>query len=292
MKQLTLDIQTCAKRIDELLNQLLPQEDTDARRVREAMRYSALSGGKRVRPYMTLKVAQALNGDMQTALYFGAALEMIHTYSLIHDDLPCMDDDDYRRGKRTCHKMFDEATALLAGDALLTHAFGVIADAPATDRQKVAAMRLLADMAGCRGMIGGQAMDLASEHRSIPFDTLRRLYSEKTGALMRAAVGLGCISADCYEGKVYDAFATYAEELGLTFQIVDDLLDVYGNESLGKPIGSDEKNGKNTYLSFMSREEAEAEAMARTEDAKAALREIPATEELCGLADLLLTRKK
>ncbi len=292
MTELQKQITQVAEQVEQCLMQHLQHTGTDARRLWEAMRYSAGSGGKRIRPYLTCKVAETLGGDAQVALAFGTALEMVHTYSLIHDDLPCMDNDDYRRGKLTCHKMFDEATALLAGDGLLTMAFEVITMSRATDRQKVAATALLAHAAGCHGMIGGQAMDLSAENMTIPLEQLNRLYSGKTGALMRAAVGLGCISANIYDGDIYSAFEGYAEKIGLVFQIVDDILDVTGNEALGKPIGSDEKNGKSTYLSFMTVEEAEAEAKRLTREAKAEISAVSDDRDLGRFADMLLNRKK
>ena len=286
------EMEQYAKGTEALLSQFLSCGMPEYRRIEEAMRYSALSGGKRIRPYLTVKTAEILGGDVAVAYHFATALEMIHTYSLIHDDLPCMDDDDFRRGKLTCHKMFDEATALLAGDGLLTLAFGVICASSASDKQKVAAISLLANCAGYTGMIGGQVMDLAAEKMAVNLDTLRKIYSGKTAALMRAAVGMGCIAANIFDGETYEAFATYAEEVGITFQIIDDILDVYGSYSLGKPLGSDEKNGKCTYLTYMSVEDATEEAKARTQRAKEAIAQIEGSDELRTLADALLTRDK
>ncbi len=292
MTELQKQIAFVAEQTEQRMTDILQNNSTDARRLWDAMRYSAGSGGKRIRPFLVYKVAEALGGDLEIALSLGIALEMVHTYSLIHDDLPCMDNDDYRRGKLTCHKMFDEATALLAGDGLLTMAFEVVATCSASDRQKVAATALLASCAGCRGMIGGQAMDLSAEHISIPLEQLNRLYNGKTGALMRAAVGFGCISADIYDGAIYEAYQGYAEKIGLVFQIVDDILDVTGTEALGKPLGSDEKNGKSTYLSYMSVEEAEAEAKRLTREAKAQISAVSDCRDLVRFADMLLNRKK
>lgn len=292
MKAKKEEIALWAEKLDAFLAELLSKSSEDAHRVWEAMRYSTLGAGKRIRPYLTVKVCEALGGNMETALWFGAALELVHTYSLIHDDLPCMDNDDFRRGRLTCHKMFDEATAVLAGDALLTYAFEVIANAPATDRQKVQATSVLATQAGANGMICGQIMDLTAEHHTIAFDTLKRMYAAKTGALMSAAVELGCIAAECADEAQKRAFITYANNIGLTFQIIDDLLDVYGDMTLGKPIGSDEKNGKNTYLTFTSPSAAEQDANRLTQEAKDAIAGIPGTEPLAELADKLLHRKK
>lgn len=286
------DVKSYAEEFDAFLESLLGETSDDARRLREAMRYCTLSGGKRIRPFLTVKTAEILGGKREIALWFGAALEFVHTYSLIHDDLPCMDNDDYRRGRLTCHKMFDEATAVLTGDALLTYAFEVISESPATDKQKVDAVRILSKCAGGEGMIRGQMTDLAAEHHTISFDTLKRMYADKTGALMEAAVSLGCVAADCDDEIIRNAFVTYARSLGMAFQIVDDLLDVYGDVSLGKPIGSDEKNGKNTYLSFVSAEEAKKVAEVLTESAESALSRIAGASSLVHLADALLHRTK
>ena len=289
--KLAEDMKNCAAQIDGFFETFFADEARE-HRLADAMRYSTMSGGKRIRPYLTMKTAELLGADPAVALPFAAALELVHTYSLIHDDLPCMDDDDYRRGRLTCHKMFDEATAVLAGDALLTDAFSVLVNAPCTDRQKAEAVKVLAEAAGSRGMVAGQMTDLEAERHAISFDTLKRLYANKTGALMRASVLLGCIAADCRDASTRNAFVRYAENIGLTFQIVDDLLDKYGDCSLGKPLGSDEKNGKNTYLTFVSPEEAKADAERLTSDAKAAVSTIAGGEVLAELADMLLRRQK
>lgn len=292
MKAVKNELGIWAETLDAFLTERLSVGSEDARRVWEAMRYSTLGTGKRIRPYLTMKVCEILGGDRETALWFGAALELVHTYSLIHDDLPCMDNDDYRRGRLTCHKMFDEATAVLAGDALLTYAFEVIADAPADDRQRIDATRVLASRAGGNQMICGQIMDLAAENHTISFDTLKRMYAAKTGALMTAGVELGCIAAKCNDEVTQSAFITYADNIGMAFQIIDDLLDVFGDVTLGKPIGSDQKNGKNTYLTFVSPDRAEEDAMKLTLEAKEAIAGIPGTAPLTDLADRLLARKK
>lgn len=292
MKVKNDEITVWAESLDAFLAERLSVASEDAHRVWEAMRYSTLGAGKRIRPYLTMKVCEILGGDRETARWFGAALELVHTYSLIHDDLPCMDNDDFRRGRFTCHKMFDEATAVLAGDALLTYAFEVISEAPADDRQKVEATRVLASRAGGNQMICGQIMDLTAENHTISFDTLKRMYAAKTGALMTAAVELGCIAAHCTDEKTREAFRVYAGNVGMTFQIIDDILDVYGDVTLGKPIGSDEKNGKNTYLTFVSPDKAAEDAKRLTLEAKEAIGGISGTEPLAELADKLLTRKK
>ena len=220
-------------------------------KVSEAMLYSLKNGGKRVRPMLVLEFCRACGGDVESAIPFACAIEMIHTYSLIHDDLPCMDDDDFRRGKPSCHKQFDYATALLAGDGLLTLAFSVAASAVLPAETVVKAVKLLSDCAGHLGMIGGQTMDLQHEGISISLESLRKTDALKTGRLIYAACTLGCLAANADEEKL-KAAETYAESIGLAFQIVDDLLDITStSEELGKPVGSDEGNLKSTYPSLL-----------------------------------------
>lgn len=219
--------------------------------VSKAMLYSLENGGKRVRPMLVLEFCRACGGDVEKALEFACVLEMIHTYSLIHDDLPCMDNDDFRRGKPSCHKKFGEATALLAGDGLLTLAFSVASGANLPAESKIKAVKLLADCAGHLGMIGGQTMDLQHEGKSITLEQLRKTDALKTGRLIYAACILGCIAADADEEKI-KAATVYAECIGLAFQIVDDLLDITSTaEELGKPIGSDAENNKSTYPALL-----------------------------------------
>ncbi len=220
-------------------------------KVTEAMLYSLKNGGKRVRPMLVLEFCRVCGGDVKAALPFACALEMIHTYSLIHDDLPCMDNDDFRRGMPSCHKKFGYATALLAGDALLTLAFSVASRADMKPERIVEAIRVLADCAGYRGMIGGQTMDLQHEGKSITAEQLRKTDALKTGRLIYAACVLGCIAASADEKSVRSA-EIYAENIGLAFQIVDDLLDITSTaEELGKPIGSDEEKCKSTYPALL-----------------------------------------
>ncbi len=258
----------------------------------QAMRYSALGGGKRIRAFLVMQFCKLLGGREEAALPFAAAIEMVHAYSLIHDDLPCMDNDDMRRGKPSCHKAFGEANALLAGDTLLTQAFEVITLAPdVTDSAKAAAVRVLANGAGALGMAGGQYYDLADECTS--YEELRRLQGMKTGALIRAAVYLGCYAADpAPSQQIISAASAYAENIGFAFQIVDDLLDVRGDAAqLGKPVGSDARNEKKTILSYMTIEEAEVLAAQCTEEAKKAVAPFGGGELLCALADYLMNRK-
>ena len=219
----------------------------------DSMLYSLLAGGKRVRPVLTLEVCRMCGGDPALALPFACAVEMIHTYSLIHDDLPCMDDDDLRRGKPTNHKIYGEATAVLAGDGLLTAAFETAlgaGDRLPPDRV-VAAAACLANAAGARGMVGGQALDMAAEGRAVTRWDVEQLQKLKTGALLSAAAEMGCIVAGGGE-KERKAVARYARKLGLAFQVRDDMLDVEGDQdTLGKPIGSDQANEKTTFVSLL-----------------------------------------
>lgn len=279
--------------VEKKLAELLSEREGDFSRLFEGMRYSALAGGKRIRPFLVLSFSQLFGGDQEVALTFAAAVEMVHTYSLIHDDLPCMDNDDYRRGRLTNHKVFGEAEAVLAGDALLTMAFEAIANAPTENDRRIRAVGALALAAGARGMVGGQMMDMKAEKEKPTLKALRRLHDRKTGALIRASVELGCIAAGVQDAKIISDCTAYAYGIGRAFQIVDDVLDVYGDsQMLGKCTGQDERDGKVTYLSYMTKEEALQEAAALTEEAIAALRPYPNAEMLISFASALLNRKK
>lgn len=238
-------------KIEERLNELIPEQNGKFAAAASAMRYSLLAGGKRIRPVLLLEFYKLCGGRDDNALNFAAAIEMIHTYSLIHDDLPCMDNDDMRRGKPSCHKAFGEDTALLAGDALLTLAFSAAAKSTGIPAKRVAAaIAVLADNAGIDGMVGGQVMDLALEKSGADETELREMYLKKTSCLLCAAAMCGCILAGADETQVQYA-REYAEKTGLAFQIIDDILDCTADEkTLGKPIGSDAKNGKTTYVTL------------------------------------------
>lgn len=220
--------------------------------MRETMSYSVENGGKRIRPVLTLEFCRLCGGDVESALPFACAIEFIHTYSLIHDDLPCMDDDDMRRGKPSSHIRFGEANALLAGDSLLTLAFETALSAEKFDASTVVkAASIIAEAAGRAGMIAGQVLDLENENRSVTADDLRQVDELKTGELIRAACLLGCTAAGADSEKCAAA-VSFARNLGLAFQVVDDILDVTSDAAtLGKPIGSDESNNKNTYVSLL-----------------------------------------
>lgn len=258
-----------------------------------AMAYSLEIGGKRIRPMLTLEFCRACGGDIKAALPLAVGIEMIHTYSLIHDDLPCMDDDDMRRGKPSSHKVFGEANALLAGDSLLTLAFETVLSAPAISAEAKARAGLeLAKAAGCSGMIAGQVMDLANEGKSVSLDEVKATDRRKTGELIRVSAVLGCIAAGADESKL-KAAEEYCNNIGLAFQIVDDVLDVTSDEeTLGKPIGSDSENEKSTYVSLLGLEESIRYASELTEKAKKSLEIFGSEGEfLLELADRLSNRK-
>lgn len=270
-------------------------EDPDLKELLDSERYSLFAGGKRIRPVLTLEFCRLFGGEDKAALPFACAVEMIHTYSLIHDDLPCMDNDDMRRGKPTNHKVFGETTALLAGDALLTGAFEAAATNTAVGPEISAkAVAYLASCAGRYGMVGGQIMDLAGEKRKLTLEELLKLHSLKTGALISAASVLGALAAgvSLTEQCMADV-VTYAENIGLAFQIVDDILDQTGDsQTLGKNVGVDAERNKNTFLSFYTVEEAQFYADRLTREAIEAISKYPDSETLVALAEWLATRKK
>lgn len=276
-------------RLDKYKNETM-QHIAEQRDVAEAMWYSLSAGGKRIRPVLVMEFCRVCGGDTNNAEAAACAIEMIHTFSLIHDDLPCMDNDDYRRGKPSCHKAYGEATALLAGDALENLAFGIIADAVIPDSVKVRLVQTLAKAVGVNGMIGGQVIDTEYEGKNIPEEMLLRMYSMKTSALLKAACLMGCICAEADEEKMTAAIK-YAENLGLAFQIIDDILDITGNEQqLGKPIGSDAANGKITYASLNGLEKSNSYAAKLTENALDSLSAFENTEFLKELTLYLLKR--
>lgn len=270
-------------------------EDEDLKNLLDAERYSLFAGGKRIRPLLTLEFCRMFGGEDEAALPFACAVEMIHTYSLIHDDLPCMDNDDLRRGKPTNHKVFGESTALLAGDSLLTGAFEAAASNTAAGAENSAkAVAYLASCAGRYGMVGGQMMDLEGENRELTLDELIKLHSLKTGALISAAAVLGALAAGVsFSDPCMQDVITYAENIGLAFQIVDDILDQTGDaQTLGKNVGVDAEHKKSTFLSFFSIEEAQFYADRLTQEAINALRKYPDSDALRSLAEWLATRKK
>lgn len=259
--------------------------------LQEAMAYSLLSGGKRLRPVLTLEVCRILGGDWKKALPFAAAVEMIHTYSLIHDDLPSMDDDDLRRGKATCHKAFDEATAILAGDGLLTAAFSQIVTGKLPPERLVEAVACLSEGAGEQGMVAGQALEFATNSQGeVTVFHLEQVQSLKTGALLVTACQLGAIAAGASE-KEKEKVGQYAAAMGRAFQIRDDILDALGDENLlGKPVGSDKKTEKATFYTLLGEEKAQKEVERLTQEGVKALDGFEETEFLSELIKWLAVR--
>lgn len=270
-----------------------------------AMRYSLLAGGKRIRPILAMKFCEAAGGAMEEALDFGCGVEMLHTYSLIHDDLPCMDNDDLRRGRPTNHKVYGECVATLAGDALQAAAFQTVLSAEGPWQEKgsfapAVAAKILAEAAGEQGMCGGQYFDTIGDGKVLhTAEELTVINNKKTGALLRAACMMGVAASSGHrvvEERCFEAARVYATNVGLAFQIRDDMLDVIGSaEEFGKPIGSDASNRKSTYVTLLGLEECERRVLAYTERAKEALRACKwqrSTEFLCTLADAMTERKK
>jgi len=279
--------------VENQLKSLLSHDECSYNSVIKAMEYSVLLGGKRIRPALLLEFHRICGGNIKDALPFACALEMIHTYSLIHDDLPCMDNDDLRRGKPSCHVAFGEDIALLAGDGLLTESFSVcLKTSNISSDLVVKCAAILSGFAGVDGMIGGQVIDLESEKKSVDLDTLKQMYSLKTGALLKAAALIGCILAGADKPKT-EAAQNYAESVGFAFQIVDDILDKTSNATiLGKPIGSDDENQKSTVVSLVGMESAVATVDDLTKKAKESLSAFNTdTRNLADLADYLSNRK-
>ena len=264
--------------IEEVLFSYLPSAECLEGKLIRSMEYSLKAGGKRVRPRLVMEFCKLCGGKPEAALPFACAVEMIHTYSLIHDDLPCMDDDDLRRGKPSNHKVFGEDTALLAGDALQTLAFEILTSdktaALAGERACRRAVNTLAKYSGCVGMAGGQMIDLESENTEVPIEVIYELIDKKTGCLLRAACELGCIAANAGE-DIISAASEYGKSIGFAFQIQDDILDCTStDEVLGKPVGSDKDNQKSTVVSFVGLEESRRLVQFYTSKAISALNRI------------------
>ena len=258
--------------VEKALNRYLSFRPALYETVLEAMNYSICGGGKRIRPCLLLEFARICGGNTDAALCMAAALEMIHTYSLIHDDLPAMDNDEMRRGKPSCHIKFGEDIAILAGDALLTHAFYTAASCEAAEPQNVRnSIKVMAEFAGATGMVGGQVIDIQSENKSVDIETLTTLCELKTSRLIETACVVGCVISGADEQHRNAAF-NYGHNLGIAFQIVDDILDATATaETLGKPIGSDVENHKNTFLTLLGLEGAKKAALDYTKAAIDAL---------------------
>jgi len=263
------------RQVDKVLERWVSSEEEMPPQVHKAMRYSLFAGGKRLRPILTLSAAEAVGGKAAEVLPASCALELIHTYSLIHDDLPAMDDDDLRRGRPTSHKVFGEAVAILAGDALLTEAFRLMARPDlmksVPSRRRLAAIHILALKAGSQGMIGGQVIDMASEGEEVKPETLEYIHTHKTGALIGAAVAVGAVLGGGSPREIR-ALEEYGRRLGLAFQIMDDLLDVQGEETqMGKAVGKDRARGKATYPALFGIENSRRKAEGLVREAVAHL---------------------
>ena len=279
--------------VEEALEKYYEENDEDLALVLDSEKYSLFAGGKRIRPFLVIEFCRLFGGCDEAAIPFAAAIEMIHTSSLIHDDLPCMDDDDLRRGRPTNHKVFGYANALLAGDALLMRAFETAAMADVSDKSLRNAVAALATSAGDFGMIGGQIMDINNAVKDgSPIEKLKKLHRKKTGALIRCSALLGCFAAGLdWSDERTQAAVKYSENIGLAFQIIDDILDVEGDEAtLGKTVGSDAALGKVTFMNYYSTEEARNEARILTNEAISAIAGFEGAEALCMLAEYLLTR--
>lgn len=282
--------------IENAIRDYIPYEEDVKRQkiVIDAMRYSLEAGGKRIRPVLVLEFCRMLGGNINDALLAAVALEMIHTFSLIHDDLPAMDNDDYRRGRKSCHKEFDEATAILAGDALSIHAFSIISkDKNLSSDKKVKLMEVLSEMSGYKGMIGGQIIDMENEKRDdVDIDNLHAMCDGKTGALIRCACRMGCIVSGA-DDEIIAKADRYGSCVGLAFQIVDDILDITSTtEVLGKPVGSDAASNKTTFATLMGIEKADKLAAKLTDEAIEILGQFDDNEFLKDLTHDLLVRIK
>ncbi len=278
--------------VDDALDRLLPPEDSEPTSVHRAMRYSVMAGGKRLRPILVIAGAEAVGGDSQLVMPTACALELIHTYSLIHDDLPAMDDDDYRRGRLTNHKVFGEAIAILAGDALLTLALEFIARGPGDPRVICEVVAEVATAAGTRGMVGGQVVDIESEGKTVSEGTLEFIHRHKTAALIRVSLCAGALLAGATPHQVA-AIRSAGEDLGLAFQIVDDILDVEGSlAELGKTAGSDERKKKVTYPALYGLDVSRAKARELINHAKQSLTPLgtPA-DPIRALAEFIIERR-
>lgn len=264
----------CQARVNARMDHWLQQQGALAPRLVEAMHYAVFNGGKRVRPVLAYAAAEALGGDPGQVDDIASTLEMVHSYSLVHDDLPAMDNDDLRRGKPTCHIAFDEATAILAGDALQCLAFEVLATSPAPLKPAVRLelIRLLANASGTQGMAGGQALDLAAEGQSLSLEQLETIHIHKTGCLIRASVRMGALTVDAATPDTLAALDRYAHAVGLAFQVQDDILDVIGDTAtLGKQSGADQALAKATYPGILGLPAAQSLAQSLCDQAVAAL---------------------
>ena len=293
IEELKATVRADAEKIEKELDVYLTSEDKDINLIFEAQRYSVLDGGKRIRPFLVNEFCRLFGGSEEASMAYACAIEMIHNYSLIHDDLPCMDDDDLRRGRASTHKAFGYATALLAGDALLTRAFRTVAEnEKASAQQNVKAVALLAKAAGDYGMIGGQVLDLQGETEVLDMEMLLKVQAMKTGALIECAAKLGALAAGFEEGtKESEIAGLYARKIGLAFQVIDDILDIEGDQvELGKNLRSDVEHNKTTFMTYYTADEARMYAAELTAEAVSAIAGIEGSETLTDLAAYLVQR--
>ncbi|MFK7816681.1 MAG: polyprenyl synthetase family protein [Gammaproteobacteria bacterium] len=281
-----------ADRVNLQLQKNLPQETDAPTTLHKAMRYSVLGGGKRIRPALVYATGEALSTNLETLNNAACAVELMHCYSLIHDDLPAMDDDDLRRGRPTCHKAFDEATAILAGDAIQAQAFAMLANDNASHEQRVHMIQQLAKSSGSLGMAGGQAIDLASVNKQLNEEEIIIMHTLKTAALIQASVLMAVIASDMNNPETFAHFAHFSEKVGLAFQIRDDILDIQADtETLGKPQGSDAAQNKPTYPSIVGVEQAENTANNLLQEALSELEHLNGrTENLRSISKYMVTR--
>ncbi|WP_312950172.1 (2E,6E)-farnesyl diphosphate synthase [Superficieibacter sp.] len=293
-------LHVCVERANDALRRFIEPQPFQNTPLVEAMHYGALLGGKRLRPFLVYATGKMFGVSQQALDAPAAAIECIHAYSLIHDDLPAMDDDDLRRGQPTCHIKFGEASAILAGDALQTLAFSILSSAPmpdVSDRDRLAMVAELAQASGVAGMCGGQALDLAAEGQHVDLAALEKIHRHKTGALIRAAVRLGALSAGDKGRDALPILDTYAESIGLAFQVQDDILDVVGDTAtLGKRQGADQQLGKSTYPALLGLEQARHKARDLIDDARQSLSQLAAQSldisALEALANYIIQRDK
>lgn len=275
------------RRVEAALNKFLPNNHTQ---LTQAMRYSALNGGKRLRAALTYASAESLNIDNDAIDYAAVAVECIHAYSLIHDDLPAMDDDDLRRGKPSCHKAYNEAEAILAGDALNTLAFELLTQSPLTDSIKIVQINCLAKAAGCAGMVGGQSLDIAYTGKPISLETLKTIHQRKTGALIQAALIIGALPSKNYQ-NYQTIFTKLGENLGIAYQIIDDVLDATADTAtLGKTADKDAEQGKNTYYQHLGLEECRHLIHLLHQESEVLIEQLPFSLPLKEILEILFNR--
>jgi geranylgeranyl pyrophosphate synthase len=281
-----------ADRVNQQLNERLPLETNAPKTLHKAIRYSVLGGGKRIRPALVYATGEAFSTNLNTLDCVACAVELMHCYSLIHDDLPAMDDDDLRRGHPTCHKAFDEATAILAGDAIQAQAFAMLANDNASYKQRVHMIQQLAKSSGSLGMAGGQAIDLASVNKQLNEKQLTTMHTLKTAALIQASVLMAVIASDMADPESFAHFAHFSEKVGLAFQIRDDILDIQADtETLGKPQGSDAAQNKPTYPSIVGVEQAENTANNLLQEALDEIKDLDErAEKLRAISKYMVTR--